>query len=128
MRMEKSRENYNAAAAAVDRVRITVPAGCAGLRLDLALARLFPAHSRNRLARWVRDGRVTVDGRVLAPRHKLAGGEAIEPELRALWRAHGAKTAGTWAEVFGAAAPGQEVFTAWHYALYADAVAQAMLA
>src|SRR6185503_6598397 len=78
MRMEKSRENYNAAAAAADRVRITVPASCAGLRLDQALARLFPGHSRNRLARWVRDGRVTVDGRVLAPRHKLGGGEAIE--------------------------------------------------
>jgi 23S rRNA pseudouridine1911/1915/1917 synthase len=78
MRMEKSRENYNAAATAVDRVRVTVPATCAGLRLDQALARLFPDHSRNRLARWVRDGRVTVDGRVLAPRHKLGGGEAIE--------------------------------------------------
>jgi 23S rRNA pseudouridine1911/1915/1917 synthase len=75
MRMEKSRGNYNAAA---DRVRITVPAGCAGLRLDQALARLLPNHSRNRLARWVRDGQVTVDGRALAPRHKLSGGEAIE--------------------------------------------------
>ena len=57
---------------------MTIPANCVGLRLDQALARLFPDYSRNRLARWVRDGRITVDGRVLAPRHKLAGGEAIE--------------------------------------------------
>lgn len=59
-------------------MRITVPAGCAGQRLDQALARLFPDYSRNRLARWVRDGQVTIDGRVRAPRHKLDGGEAIE--------------------------------------------------
>jgi 23S rRNA pseudouridine1911/1915/1917 synthase len=77
--MGKSRENYNAAAAAAaERVRLTLPADCAGLRLDQALARLFPDYSRNRLARWVRDGQIRIDGRVLAPRHKVAGGEAIE--------------------------------------------------
>jgi beta-galactosidase GanA len=53
------------------------------------------------------------------------GGETIEPELRALWRAHGAKTAGTWAQVFGDGDAGQEVFTAWFYARYAEAVARA---
>ncbi len=46
--------------------------------MDQALARLFPSYSRNRLARWVRDGRIRIDGRVLAPRHKVGGGEAIE--------------------------------------------------
>jgi 23S rRNA pseudouridine1911/1915/1917 synthase len=76
--MGKSRENYNATATAVDRVRLAVPADCAGLRLDQALARLFPDHSRSRLARWVRDGQVRVDGRVRAPRHKVGGGEWIE--------------------------------------------------
>src|SRR5579872_1174848 len=30
-----------------------VPAGLAGLRLDQALARLFPEHSRSRLAEWL---------------------------------------------------------------------------
>src|SRR5688572_11813228 len=76
--MGKSRENYNAAAAAAERVRLTLPADCAGLRLDQALARLFPDYSRNRLARWVREGQIRIDGRVLAPRHKVAGGELIE--------------------------------------------------
>ena len=38
-----------------------VPPELAGLRLDQALARLFPEHSRTRLQTWVRDGRVTVD-------------------------------------------------------------------
>ena len=54
-----------------------------------------------------------------------AGGTAIEPELRALWAAHGSKTAGTWAQVFGDAEAGQEVFTAWFYARYTDAVTRA---
>jgi 23S rRNA pseudouridine1911/1915/1917 synthase len=77
--MGKSRENYSATAAPPGPcLRITVPAGCAGLRLDQALARLFPDYSRNRLARWVRDGQVRIDGRVLAPRHKVGGGETIE--------------------------------------------------
>jgi beta-galactosidase GanA len=54
-----------------------------------------------------------------------AGGTAIEPELRALWAAHGSKTSGTWAQVFGDADAGQEVFTAWFYARYTDAVTRA---
>ncbi|CAN7464316.1 DUF5597 domain-containing protein [Caulobacter sp. LjRoot300] len=58
-------------------------------------------------------------------RRLAAGGEAIEPELRALWRAHGAKTSGTWAQVFGDGDAGQEVFTAWFYARYAEAVTRA---
>jgi beta-galactosidase GanA len=53
------------------------------------------------------------------------GGEAIEPELHALWRAHGAKISGTWGEVFGDGDAGAEVFTAWHYARYAEAVTAA---
>jgi beta-galactosidase GanA len=53
------------------------------------------------------------------------GGETIEPELRALWQAHGAKASGTWAQVFGDAEAGQEVFTAWFYARYAEAVTRA---
>ena len=51
---------------------------CAGLRLDQALARLLPEHSRSRLAHWVREHRVTVDGRPALPRDKLAGGEEIK--------------------------------------------------
>jgi beta-galactosidase GanA len=53
------------------------------------------------------------------------GATAIEPELLALWQAHGSKTSGTWAQVFGDGDAGQEVFTAWFYARYADAVTRA---
>jgi 23S rRNA pseudouridine1911/1915/1917 synthase len=48
-----------------------------GLRLDQALARLFPSYSRSRLKDWVLSGKVTVDGSVLRPRDRLGGGETI---------------------------------------------------
>ena len=40
-----------------------IPSKMAGLRLDLALARLFPDYSRSRLQQWIQDGRVHIDGR-----------------------------------------------------------------
>jgi beta-galactosidase GanA len=47
---------------------------------------------------------------------------ALNPELRALWEEHGAKTLGTWSEVFGDSARADEIFMAWHYAKYVQAV------
>jgi len=67
-------------AAEVAPVALTVPPDCAGLRLDQALARLLPAHSRSRLKAWIDAGRVVVDGAVAPPRRKLAGGERIVVE------------------------------------------------
>lgn len=57
----------------------TLPADCAGLRLDAALARLFSEHSRSRLARWIAQGLVRIDARSASDgRRKVAGGEHIE--------------------------------------------------
>lgn len=69
-------ENYSAAGETAA-VELTVPPECAGLRLDQVLARLLPEHSRNRLASWVRESRVSVDGHAAAPRAKLWGGERL---------------------------------------------------
>jgi 23S rRNA pseudouridine1911/1915/1917 synthase len=49
-----------------------------GMRLDQAVAQLFPEYSRSRLQEWIKAGTLTVDGRVLRPRDKLNGGERIE--------------------------------------------------
>jgi 23S rRNA pseudouridine1911/1915/1917 synthase len=81
--MQKSpeKQNYSAAPradAAAPAVTLQVPSDCAGMRLDQALARLMPEHSRSRLAQWVRDERVIVDGRAAIPRAKVWGGEALE--------------------------------------------------
>jgi 23S rRNA pseudouridine1911/1915/1917 synthase len=56
---------------------LVVPAALAGCRLDQALAQLWPEHSRSRLKAWIDAGRVTLDGAVVAPRRKLAGGETL---------------------------------------------------
>src|SRR5512134_874455 len=55
----------------------TVPSGLGGLRLDQALARLFPQYSRNRLQAWLKSGHITIDGRRLAANHEVTGGERI---------------------------------------------------
>ncbi len=63
----------------------TVPDELAGLRLDQALAQMFPDYSRSRLKAWLMDGAVLVDGEKLRPRDRVDGGEQVE--LRALLEA-----------------------------------------
>lgn len=58
---------------------LQIPAEAAGLRLDQALARLLPQHSRSRLQDWLRAGHVLVDGQSGADaKRKVWGGERIE--------------------------------------------------
>jgi hypothetical protein len=49
--------------------------------------------------------------------------EQLYPDLRALWDANGDKTTGAWAQVFGDTVRADEIFMAWHYARYVQAVA-----
>ncbi|QXP88280.1 23S rRNA pseudouridine(1911/1915/1917) synthase RluD [Methylococcus capsulatus] len=55
-----------------------IPHHLAGLRLDQALAVLFPDFSRARLQTWIKDGHALLDGIQVAPRQKLLGGERVE--------------------------------------------------
>ncbi|MGD0911983.1 MAG: DUF5597 domain-containing protein [Terracidiphilus sp.] len=48
--------------------------------------------------------------------------DTLYPRLRELWDANGDKTAGTWAEVFGDTPRADEIFMAWLYARYIQAV------
>ena len=86
--MSEMRDDYSVIAEVKPRFQLTVPDDCAGLRLDQALARLLPDYSRSRLARWIRDRHVTLDGRAALPRDKVRGGERIdvipEPDPAAL--------------------------------------------
>lgn len=47
------------------------------MRLDQALARVFPEYSRSRLTTWIRAGLATLDGRPCRPRDRVAGGERV---------------------------------------------------
>lgn len=48
-----------------------------GCRLDQALAQMFPEYSRERLKSWVLSGSCQVNGVVLRPKDKIAGGEQV---------------------------------------------------
>jgi hypothetical protein len=48
--------------------------------------------------------------------------DTLDLELRALWLQQGEKTSGTWAQVFGDTPRADEIFMAWNYARYVDAV------
>ena len=65
----------------------TVDAAHAGVRLDQALAGLFPDYSRSRLQAWIREGRVSVNGEPRRPRDKVEAGDRLL--LRAVHRAMG---------------------------------------
>lgn len=64
---------------------LTVPEELAGLRLDQALARMFPDYSRSRLKEWLLAGFITVSGGPQRPRDAVSGGETVtfqpQPEV-----------------------------------------------
>jgi len=47
------------------------------------------------------------------------------PEFKQVWDAAGSRTSGAWEEVFGKGARADEIFMAWNYARYLDAVSEA---
>jgi hypothetical protein len=55
----------------------------------------------------------------------IAHSELLAPDLRAIWIGAGAKHTGTWPEVFGGGLASEEIFMAWQFARYTEAVAAA---
>lgn len=51
--------------------------------------------------------------------------DSLAPELREMWDARSNRTSGSWEEVFGDGLHVDELFMAWYFAHYADAVAAA---
>ena len=78
----KETQNYNA----VEGDERNVPADCAGMRFDQALARMFPEHSRSRLATWIKQGQVKLDHAEVDAKRKVWGGERVslvlQPEVQ----------------------------------------------
>jgi len=52
-------------------------------------------------------------------------GDRLEPELQERWKTNGRRSSGSWSQVFGADEWGQEVFQAWHYARFTEALVKA---
>ncbi|HEX5092942.1 MAG TPA: RluA family pseudouridine synthase [Burkholderiales bacterium] len=65
-------------AAFVAPMRAEAPRALAGLRLDQALARMFPQYSRSRLQAWLAEGHIRVDGARAEARRLVRGGERVD--------------------------------------------------
>jgi len=74
-----------------ENLTLSIPMELQGKRLDQAVARLCPQHSRARIQSWIRAGCVTVDGRRMRQRERLHGGEVIRinAEYEDTQEAHG---------------------------------------
>ncbi len=51
--------------------------------------------------------------------------DSLMPEMKELWQKAGAKTSGTWTEVFGEGLGADEIFMAWYYGRYVNRIALA---
>ncbi|MDB2313787.1 23S rRNA pseudouridine(1911/1915/1917) synthase RluD, partial [Luminiphilus sp.] len=58
-----------------------IPIQSHGMRLDQVVAELFPDYSRNRLATWIKEGRLTVDGKTMKPRDKALASAHVVLEV-----------------------------------------------
>jgi len=59
-------------------VRISIPPEADGQRLDRFVADALPDTSRSRLAVWITEGRIRLDGAAVRPSTRLRAGQAIE--------------------------------------------------
>jgi 23S rRNA pseudouridine1911/1915/1917 synthase len=62
-------------------IDLEIPPELAGFRLDSALARLMPQHSRTRIKGWIEDGAVLVGRQRLRPRDVVEAGAHIRVQM-----------------------------------------------
>jgi 23S rRNA pseudouridine1911/1915/1917 synthase len=62
-------------------IDLTIPPELAGLRLDSALARLMPEHSRTRIKGWIEGGGVTVGRTACKPRDMVEAGARVRLQM-----------------------------------------------
>jgi 23S rRNA pseudouridine1911/1915/1917 synthase len=62
-------------------IDLEIPPELAGSRLDIALARLLPQHSRTRIKGWIEEGAVLVARRPAKPRDLMEAGTRVRVEM-----------------------------------------------
>jgi 23S rRNA pseudouridine1911/1915/1917 synthase len=62
----------------IDKLAICIPDELYGIRIDIVLATLIPSYSRSQLTQWLKQGKITVNKRLLKPKDKVMGGEEIK--------------------------------------------------
>lgn len=61
---------------------LSIPSDLGGQRLDVALQKMLPEHSRSRLQAWIKDGLIKVDGTISTAKTKVWGGERVEVQVQ----------------------------------------------
>ncbi|MGO4166270.1 GH35 family beta-galactosidase [Novosphingobium sp. YAF33] len=79
--------------------------------------------SRDRSALAERAWKAPVPPQLL--QYLAAHRSGLKPELDAVWSRQGRRASGTWSDVFGTDWQAEEVFMAWHFASYMEALAAA---
>jgi 23S rRNA pseudouridine1911/1915/1917 synthase len=64
-------------------IELKIPQELAGLRLDTALSRLLPEHSRTRIKGWIDAGQVQVGKLKCKPRDMVSAGSCVEVRMSA---------------------------------------------
>ncbi|WP_115317134.1 23S rRNA pseudouridine(1911/1915/1917) synthase RluD [Legionella birminghamensis] len=60
---------------------LIVPRELHGERVDVVLARMLPDYSRSQLSQWLKQGKITVDNKIIKPKEKVAHGSQILLQL-----------------------------------------------
>lgn len=58
-------------------LKVLIPKNLSGLRLDQALAILFPDYSRARMQTWIKTGQVTINNKILKPNSKVHADQQV---------------------------------------------------
>ncbi len=74
---DTTQQSLSNSAAVNNDLALTIPQDLGGLRLDVALQRLLPDHSRSRLQAWIKEGLVRVGGQASTSKTKVWGGEQV---------------------------------------------------
>jgi hypothetical protein len=88
------------------------------LQVDNEIGLLGDSRDRSALAQEKWDGQVPAELMAYLDRHR----KALRPELEAVWGRQQYRRQGTWAQVFGTDWQAEEVFMAWAYGRYVQAV------
>ena len=70
----------------VEIIELTVPESCFNQRADRVLSELCPDYSRSQLQKWLKAGDILIDGRVMAVKEKIIGGESITIQAKPIQR------------------------------------------
>ncbi|MDK4688700.1 23S rRNA pseudouridine(1911/1915/1917) synthase RluD [Kingella negevensis] len=79
---EEENEDFAAEDNTAETISLTVSNELAGMRLDAAIAKMLPEYSRSRMTTWIKDGWVQCNGKPVAPKEKMIGGEELTVQVQ----------------------------------------------